>query len=115
MTGATLPPNPYIGPRAFQTGEVLYGRDRELLRLLNLLISRRLVLLHAPSGAGKTSLINAVLIPRLQAEGFRAGRRRTSAALCGFAAVREHFWGRTHRQRPRGRAGPSRRKLCGFA
>ncbi len=62
--------NPYVGPRSFQTGETLYGRDRELRQLLDLLVSERIVLLHSPSGAGKTSLIRAGLIPALQAQGF---------------------------------------------
>lgn len=64
-------PNPYVGPRAYQTGEVLYGRDRELAELLNLLIAERIVLLHSPSGAGKSSLVQAGLIPRLLEEGFQ--------------------------------------------
>lgn len=63
-------PNPYVGPRSFQTGETLYGRDRETLELLDLLIAERIVLLYSPSGAGKTSLIQAALMPRLRAEGF---------------------------------------------
>ncbi|MCP4400716.1 MAG: hypothetical protein GY801_25870, partial [bacterium] len=63
--------NPYIGPRAFQDGETLYGRDRELSKLLNLLIAERIVLLYSPSGAGKTSLVQAALLPALREEGFR--------------------------------------------
>jgi len=62
--------NPYVGPRAFQPGETLYGRDREVLELLNLILAERIVLLHSPSGAGKTSLIQAALVPRLKEEGF---------------------------------------------
>jgi WD40 repeat protein len=62
--------NPYVGPRAFQPGETLYGRDREVLELLDLILAERIVLLHSPSGAGKTSLIQAALIPRLKEEGF---------------------------------------------
>lgn len=62
--------NPYVGPRAFQRGETLYGRDREVMDLLDLLIAERIILLHSPSGAGKTSLIQAALIPRLEREGF---------------------------------------------
>lgn len=57
--------NPYVGPRSFQSGEHLYGRDRELRDLMGLLIAERIVLLHSPSGAGKTSLIQAALIPEL--------------------------------------------------
>ncbi len=63
-------PNPYVGPRAFKTGEKLYGRDREARELLDLLIAERLVLLHSPSGAGKSSLVQAGLIPRLKEDGF---------------------------------------------
>ena len=43
------------------------ARRRELLQFL---ISQRIVLLHSPSGAGKTSLVQAGLIPRLREEGF---------------------------------------------
>jgi hypothetical protein len=70
MTTQNSRPNPYVGPRAFQTGEALYGRDRELRQLLDLLIAERIVLLHSPSGAGKTSLIRAGLFPRLVEQGF---------------------------------------------
>jgi hypothetical protein len=62
--------NPYVGPRAFVTGEPLYGRDRERAALLDLLIAERVVVLHSPSGAGKSSLVMAGLIPDLIAEGF---------------------------------------------
>lgn len=63
--------NPYVGPRAFETGEKLYGRDREVRDLLNFLLSQRIVLLFSPSGAGKTSLIRAGLIPSLQERGLK--------------------------------------------
>jgi WD40 repeat protein len=53
------------------SGETLYGRDRELRELLDLLIAERIVLLYSPSGAGKSSLIQASLIPGLEAEGFQ--------------------------------------------
>ncbi len=64
-------PNPYVGPRAFEVGETLYARDREVKKLLNLLIAKRIVLLYSPSGAGKTSLVQAALIPALKKENFR--------------------------------------------
>jgi len=59
---------PYVGPRPFETGETLYGRDWEVEELRDRLIAKRIVLLHSPSGAGKTSLIQAGLIPALQEE-----------------------------------------------
>ena len=76
MTAAATPArsrgdgNPYVGPRAFQYGERIYGRNREVLDLLDLLIAERITLLHSPSGAGKTSLVQAGLVPRLEREGF---------------------------------------------
>ncbi|MGD9317010.1 MAG: hypothetical protein PVG56_09265, partial [Anaerolineae bacterium] len=62
--------NPFVGPRPFTRNDVLYGRPRETEDLFNLLISGRIVLMYAASGAGKTSLIQAALIPRMLEEGF---------------------------------------------
>jgi WD40 repeat protein len=66
MPTETLP-NPYVGPRAFRTDERawFFGRAREIFELTNLLLAERVVFLTAPSGAGKTSLIQAGLIPGL--------------------------------------------------
>src|SRR5713226_4806267 len=58
--------NPYVGPRPFNEGETLYGRAQDTEALVDLLTAERLVLLYAPSGAGKTSLIQASLIPQLR-------------------------------------------------
>ena len=49
--------NPYVGPRPFETGQTLYGREREIAALRYMLTSERIVLLYAPSGAGKSSLV----------------------------------------------------------
>jgi|SRR5215831_18003134 len=62
--------SPYVGPREFHYGEPLYGRDRETLKLLDLLIAERIVLVCSPSGAGKSSLIRAALTPKLEEENF---------------------------------------------
>ena len=71
-------PNPYVGPRAFETGEQLYGREREARELLLFLISQRIVLLHSPSGAGKTSLVQAGLIPACAKRVFMCCRSHAS-------------------------------------
>jgi len=63
-------PSPFRGPRPFKAGETLYGRDYEARALLSTLIAERIVLLHSPSGAGKTSLIQAALIPMLEEREF---------------------------------------------
>ena len=58
--------NPFVGPQPIGTGRSLFGRDREVDDLFYLLCARRIVLLYSPSGAGKSSLIRAGLMPRLQ-------------------------------------------------
>jgi hypothetical protein len=65
VSPTALPRRPYVGPRAFRPGEKLHGRSRETRDLTELLASERIVLCHSPSGAGKTSLIQARLIPAL--------------------------------------------------
>lgn len=64
--------NPYVGPRTFTQRESdrFFGREREAQELLSLVISERLTLFYAQSGAGKSSLINARLVPQLRATGF---------------------------------------------
>ena len=64
--------NPYVGPRAFQLGEaeLFFGREREARDLVSLVAAEQLVLFYAQSGAGKSSLINARLIPGLEEKGF---------------------------------------------
>jgi hypothetical protein len=61
--------NPYVGPRAFgeEDRARFFGRAREIRELRALAISRRAVLLYAPSGAGKTSLLQAGLLVALRA------------------------------------------------
>ncbi|HMA33198.1 MAG TPA: hypothetical protein VKY74_01860 [Chloroflexia bacterium] len=71
MAAIAAQSNPYVGPRAYQAGERLYGRTRELADLRYLLVAERLVLLYSPSGAGKTSLIQAALVPELEKRRFR--------------------------------------------
>jgi hypothetical protein len=58
--------NPYVGPVPFTTGQTLYGREADMQVLVDLVVAKRIVLLISPSGAGKTSLIQAALIPQVQ-------------------------------------------------
>src|SRR5262249_23057854 len=69
--GETGRGNPYVGPRSFRTGEKLFGRSNETDELIDLLIAERIVLMSSPSGAGKSSLINAAIIPQMRAHGFK--------------------------------------------
>lgn len=57
MSEPNTRPNPYVGPRPFTAHDPLPGRRREVRELRSLLVAERIVLLHSPSGAGKTSLL----------------------------------------------------------
>ncbi|HEX7183411.1 MAG TPA: PQQ-binding-like beta-propeller repeat protein [Thermoanaerobaculia bacterium] len=104
MNGSALPeavpaltgPNPFVGPRPFELGERLYGREREIGELHFRLNAERIVLLHSPSGAGKSSLVQAGLLPllgrsfdvwgptRVNAEPAGAPNRYVLSAIQGF-------------------------------
>ena len=62
--------NPYVGPQPYSRGQKLYGRDKEAIEVQNLLLGERLVMLHSPSGAGKTSLGQAAVIELLEKKRF---------------------------------------------
>lgn len=59
---------PYVGPSAFKREDAwrFFGRSREAEKLLALISSTRITLVYGPSGAGKTSLLNARIIPALE-------------------------------------------------
>jgi WD40 repeat protein len=64
------PSNPYVGPRTFDYADRdwYFGREKEARSLLARVVSERLLLFYAQSGAGKSSLINTRLIPQLRQE-----------------------------------------------
>jgi WD40 repeat protein len=66
------PANPYVGPYAFRAEDahLFFGREREVESLASLVIAESIVLFFAPSGTGKTSLVQARLLPELRAAGF---------------------------------------------
>lgn len=64
--------NPYVGPGPFSRRDEsrFFGRKREIADLQSLVAAHRTVLLYSQSGAGKSSLLNAGLIPRLEVKDF---------------------------------------------
>lgn len=60
---------PYVGLRAFrrEDGPKFFGRDREAREVSDLWQAGRLTVLYGPSGVGKTSLIQAGVLPLLDA------------------------------------------------
>ncbi len=62
--------SPYVGPRPFLSTDFrqFFGRDREAVDLKHRVMAHPITLLYSMSGAGKTSLINARLVPDLEGE-----------------------------------------------
>jgi hypothetical protein len=65
--GVDVKSNPFVGPRPFTSGDTLYGRATELRELLALILTEGVVILYSVSGAGKTSLVQSSLVPKLKA------------------------------------------------
>lgn len=63
---------PYKGPDSYQVEDAVlfFGRARDAENLVARVLSSRVTLRHAQSGAGKTSLLNALVIPALEAKGW---------------------------------------------
>ena len=64
--------NPYVGPRTFTQAEshLFFGREQEARDLFSRVISERLLLFYATSGAGKSSILQTRLMPQLQEKGW---------------------------------------------
>jgi hypothetical protein len=69
---ATEPPprNPFVGPLPFERkdADLFFGRVGEVQELVSRIVANRVVVLYAASGAGKTSLLNAGVLPLLERE-----------------------------------------------
>jgi YVTN family beta-propeller protein len=67
--------NPFVGPRPFGRNPedqlLFFGRTYETEEILTLILSHQLILIYAQSGTGKTSILNANVIPELEKEGFK--------------------------------------------
>ena len=73
VDGASEPfDKPYKGLESFQVEDrdLFHGRDAEAEHLIARILSSRFTLLHAQSGAGKTSLLNARVIPGMESRGW---------------------------------------------
>lgn len=61
---------PWPGPRPMRVDEAIRGRDKEARAFINLVRNSRLVLLDGKSGVGKSSLLQASLLPALRQLGY---------------------------------------------
>lgn len=62
--------NPWVGLRAYKEGEILYGRDKDILELTTYVLAEKEVVLYGRSGTGKSSIINAGVLPSARRNGF---------------------------------------------
>ena len=78
VSPAELPKSPYPGIEPYSYGDrnVFFGREGEVRELIRLVVMYRGVLLFSNSGNGKSSLLNAGLIPLAIAEGYQPQRIR---------------------------------------
>jgi WD40 repeat protein len=69
------PDAPYPGLRPFQKREwaIFFGRERMIDNVIDRLIDRRLAVVHGDSGCGKSSLIRAGVLAKLELEHSRSG------------------------------------------
>ena len=85
-----LPASPYPGLRPFEKEEwpIFFGRERMADAAVARLLGQRVLVLHGDSGCGKSSLIRAAVLPRLEQENARGGVRwRTCVAVPGEAPL----------------------------
>ena len=63
--------SPYAGPQPFSArmGDRFFGRSHEAETLVPLIMKNRVVLVYAPSGAGKSSLLNTLITQSLEDQG----------------------------------------------
>ena len=68
--------SPFVGPRPFEKedSDRFFGRTRETEELLSLIIAHRAVLVYSQSGAGKSSLLRAGVIKRLEEQQYQVLR-----------------------------------------
>lgn len=96
MTGtSTTPRAPYklFDYYTFADRDLFFGREEEVLRTVGEVLSTRLLVLFAPSGSGKSSLINAGVRPKLEERGFATVTVRLDCApdLAIKRRLRERF------------------------
>lgn len=70
MSNENVMKNPYVGPRTFTEAERdrFFGRQKEARDLQALILTERLTIFYAQSGAGKSSLLNTTVKPALKEE-----------------------------------------------
>lgn len=63
--------NPWLGLESYKEGEVLYGRDEDIRDLSQRVLNDTDTLLYGKSGIGKSSILNAGIIPAARRYGYQ--------------------------------------------
>lgn len=79
--------NPWLGLESYKEGEVLYGRDDDIRDLSQSVLNDADTLLYGKSGIGKSSILNAGIIPAARRHGFlpvmvRLSHKEKQSYLC---------------------------------
>jgi hypothetical protein len=85
-----LPPQPYPGLRPFERHEwpIFFGRERMADSVVADIVDKHMLVVHGDSGCGKSSLVRAAVLPRLEQENARGGIRwRTCSTTPGDAPL----------------------------
>ena len=62
--------NPWIGLESYKEGDILYGRDDDIRDLSQCVLNDTDTLLYGKSGIGKSSIINAGILPAARRNGY---------------------------------------------
>ena len=61
--------NPWKGLQSYQENDVIFGRDDEIKSLYNRILFDIQTVVYGKSGIGKSSIINAGIVPRAKLDG----------------------------------------------
>lgn len=62
--------NPWLGLESYQENQIIYGRNKEIEELSQCVLNNNETVLYGKSGIGKSSIINAGILPVARANGY---------------------------------------------
>ena len=62
--------NPWLGLESYQENQIIYGRNKEIEELSQCVLNNNETVLYGKSGIGKSSIINAGILPIVRSHGY---------------------------------------------
>lgn len=62
--------NPWLGLESYQENQIIYGRNKEISELSQCVLNNNETVLYGKSGIGKSSIVNAGILPVARANGY---------------------------------------------